>query len=258
MKKFFICFFAFFAVLMSSGTLISCKHKKTGEELIAEHEANRLSIKKKLTKKYAYDVTKIALSEKFSKIDTIIITKYDCHPDNIGEWSEANYRAYVRTDGKVIGSINNQEGTFTYWFETYIDKENIDAKIFKTESLFAEDKDGDHVIVKYGIHDYSVEELAEEKRKSVEHRAYAKQYDVIVDGIKVRYLSKDDEPEGSYLNFYSEKKLSDSQIRKVGKKIKMKYFLVKFSAKGYSDYAYYILDEDIIKHRNPNNRNLYY
>ena len=86
MKKVLFYLLFIFAVLMSSGTFTSCKHKKTGKELIAEHEANRLSIKKKLTKQYAYDVTKIVLSEKFSKIDTIIITKYDCHPDNIGKW----------------------------------------------------------------------------------------------------------------------------------------------------------------------------
>ena len=258
MKKKFIYLLAFFALLMSSGTLTSCKHKKSGKELIAEREANRRSIQKELTKKYVYDVTKIALSEKFSKIDTIIITKYDCHPDNIGEWADASYRAYVRTDGKVIGSINNQEGTFTYWFETHIDKKDIDAKIFNVESMFAEDQDGYHVICKYGIHDYTAEELKKENEKKKAGREYAKQYEVSVDGIKVRYLSKNDEPEGTYLNYYSDKRLSDSQIRRVGKKIKIKYFLVKFSAKGDSDYAYYLFDEDIIKHRNPNNRHLYY
>ena len=258
MKKVLFYLLFIFAVLMSSGTFTSCKHKKTGKELIAEHEANRLSIKKKLTKQYAYDVTKIVLSEKFSKIDTIIITKYDCHPDNIGKWEDANYRAYVRTDGKVKGKIYDQEGTFTYWFETHIDKNDIEAKIFKVESLFAKDKDGDQIIAKYGIHDLSAEEYKKNKQESIERRAYAKQYEVTVDGIKVSFLSKDEEPEGAYLNYYSEKKLSDNQIRKVGKKIKMKYFMVMFSPKDDSDYAYYLLDDDIIKHKNPNNRHLYY
>lgn len=258
MKKVIIYLLAFFAVLMPSGTFTSCRHKKTEKELIAEHEANRQSIKKKLTRKYAYDVTKIALSEKFSIIDTIIITKYDCYPDNFGKWADANYRAYVSTEGKVKGSINNQEGTFTYWFKTHIDKKDIDSKRFKVESLFAEDQDGYHVIYKSGINDYTAEELKKENEKLQASREYAKQNEVSVDGIKVRYLSKNDEPEGTYLNYYSDKKLSDSQIRKVGKQIKIKYFLVKFSAKGDSDYAYYILDEDIIKHRNPNNRHLYY
>ena len=170
----------------------------------------------------------------------------------------ANYRAYVRTDGKVKGKIYDQEGTFTYWFETHIDKNDIEAKIFKVESLFAKDKDGDQIIAKYGIHDLSAEEYKKNKQESIERRAYAKQYEVTVDGIKVSFLSKDEEPEGAYLNYYSEKKLSDNQIRKVGKKIKMKYFMVKFSAKDDSDYAYYLLDDDIIKHKNPNNRHLYY
>lgn len=249
---------AIIAITISIISLEGCK-KKSFDELNAEHNAKRNAIEKKLTKRYCYDITKIALGQKFSRIDTIYIIKYSTHANNAGKWTDVSYpTAYVRTDGKVKGRINDQEGTFTYWFETNIDVENIDSKIFQVESMFAEDKDGDHVIAKYGIHDSSAEELKKDKIKKQAGREYAKQYEVTVDGIKVRFLSKDDEPEGSYLNYYSEKKLSDSQIRKVGKKIKMKYFMVKFSAKDDSDYAYYLLNEDIIKHRNPNNRHLYY
>ncbi len=257
MKKYNYSFMTIIALIMSIISFSSCK-KRSFDELNAEHKAKKSAIEKKLTKKYCYDVTKTALGQKFSRIDTIIITKYSTHANNVGKWDEVSYpSAYIRTDGKVKGIINNQEGTFSYWFETNIKTENIDAKIFDVESMFAKDQDGDYVIAKNGINDDSAEQLKEKKKKSQVDREYAKTLEITIDGIKVSYLSKDDSDGYTVLNYFSDKKLSDNQIRKVGKKIKLKYFYVMFSAKGDNDYAYYLYGEDVIKHRNPNNRHLY-
>jgi len=247
MKRVIFYLLAFFAVTMSSGTLTSCKIKKTEKELSAEHEVNRQFIKKKLTKKYAYDVTKIALSEKFSKIDTIIITKYDCHPDNIGRWADANYRAYVRTDGKVIGRINNQEGTFTYWFETYIDKKDIDPKVFKVQSMFAEDEEGFHVIYKYGRHDYNTQELDKMNSDLKAGREYAKKMEQNISGIQIRFVKTSDLGGVTGLYYDSDKELSNSQMRRVAKNIKVYYDFVEFSVRGKS-YAYYEKEGDYVSH----------
>lgn len=255
MKKFgFVFMIALIVACVCS--LENCK--KSAKEINAEHEANRSVIKKKLTHSYCYNITKIALGQKFSRIDTIVITKYDARPEQVGKWEDAKYRAYVRTDGKVKGKIHDQEGTFTYWFETYLNADELDSQFFSVDAMFAEDEEGNHVIFKHGITDYSVAELNKANSERKTRNEIAKQKELNIDGIKIRFVSKDDSDGYTVLNYRTDKRLTDSQIKKVCKKIKEDYFYVMFSAKGDENYAYYLRDDGIIKHRNPNNKHLYY
>lgn len=234
-------------IMISIISLGSCK-KKSFAELNAEHIAKRNAIEKKLTKRYCYDITKMALGQKFSRIDTIIITKYSTHANNDGEWKDVSYpSAYVRTDGKVKGKIYEQEGTFTYWFETNIKTENIDSKLFEVMSMFAKDQDGYHVIYNDGINDYTVEELKKENENVQAGREYAKKMEIIIDGIKVYFCKKSDLGRVTGLYYDSDKKLSSNQMKRAVKKIQIDFDFVEFSLKGKS-YAYYDRGGDYVSY----------
>ena len=246
MRNFNYTMMTIIVMMMSIILFSSCK--KSFAELNAEHEAKRSAIEKKLTKKYCYDVTKIALGQKFSRIDTIIITKYSTQANNAGKWDEVSYpSAYVRTDGKVKGKINNQEGIFTYWFETNIETDNIDKKIFNIGSMYAEDKDGYHVVYKYGIFDYDTVRLNKMNSELKAHREFAKKMEQTINGIKVRFVKESDLGGVTGIYYDSDKKLSDAQMKIVAKNVKIYYDYVEFCVKGKS-YAYYDKDGDYVSH----------
>lgn len=243
-------------ITLCAYSLESCK--KSAKEISAEHEANYKAVKKKLTKKYCYQITKNALGQKFSRIDTIIITKYDTDAQNIGKWENAEYKAHVRTEGKVTGKIIGQEGTFKYSFYTEMFSDELDSPFISDYSLFAEDQDGNYVIYKYGINDYNeakLKKMNNERKIGLEN---AKKKELNIDGIKVSFVTEDDSDGYIVLKYRTENRLTDSQIKRVCKKIKEDYFYVMFSAKGDENYAYYLREDGIIKHRNPNNKHLYY
>ena len=250
-----ICFVSILALFICFG-FIGCKKKKTYAELTNEVISIKNSMRKKANNAYVYKVTDEILKRNFSQIDTIVINKKLV---SIGDKGDINkdtgtlpsFDVDINSEGKVIGTINGVKDEYSFDIHTEIAREFMESAFSSDYSLTVKDQNG-----------YLAASVSRGSKKDIKKmndiRKEDAQYDVSVDGIKVHYFSKDDYPEGAYLKYYSEKKLSDNQIRKVGKTIKIKYFLVKFSTKDDSDYAYYLFDEDIIKHRNPNNRHLYY
>ena len=248
-------------VLIMLATIIccgfeSCKKKVNYIELSNEIQAKRQSLKKKVNNTYCYKFTKSILTSHFSQIDTVIMSK-ESTASVIG--GKLNYKtaeigkfyAQIKSKGKVTGTINGKKDVYEYdLFYERIDIDEMDSPFLNDYSLTVKDKDGYYAL---RIFDGKKEDIKEMNEKIKSNS----QYDVIVDGIKVSFLSKDDSGGLTSLYYYSDKTLTDGQIKRVAKKIKLKYGYVLFSAKGNSEYAYYLPDEDIIKHRNGNSK-MYY
>lgn len=247
-KTLFQCLLVIAIIVLSIFAFTGCKKKKSYDELKIERKVKRSAIEKKLTKNYCYDITKIALGKYFSRIDTIIITKYEKYANDTEKLDDVEYKsAYVRTDGKIIGKIRDQEGTFTYWFETDIDVDNLDSKSFQAKNIFAEDQDGYYVICKSGINDSSVAELNQMNSEKKAKREFAKKMEQHIDGITVRFVRKSDLGGVTGLYYDSDKELSNVQMKKVAKNIKEYYDFVEFSKKGKS-YAYYDREGGYVSH----------
>lgn len=244
-----------FAILICF-SIVGCKKKKSYTELQNEVIAIKDSMRKKANNSYVFKASEEILKRNFSQIDTIIITKKRVA---IGDRGDINVRTGqlpqfdvdINSEGKVLGTINGVKDEYRFDIHTEIDREFMESAYSSNYYLMVKDINGFYAAsVSHGS-PQNINELNDKIKTNSKN-------DVTVDGIKVRYLSKDDSDGFTVLNYFSDKKLSDKQIRNVGKKIKLKYFYVMFSSKGDSNYAYYLFDDDVIKHRNPNNRHLYY
>ena len=121
------------------------------------------------------------------------------------------YFVNVVSKGKVVGTINGVKDEYNYNIKTEFIREFLESAFSSDYSLTLKD-----------INDYYVADVIKGNKKDInklnEEIKYKAQYDVRVDGIKVCFLSKDDSGDYTSLYYYSDKTLSDSQIKKVAKK----------------------------------------
>jgi hypothetical protein len=242
-----------FSVMLCS-SLEGCKKKKSYSELLNECIAIKDSMRKKANDAYVRKVANEILKRNFSQIDTIIVKeKRVSIGGDVSSKTETTplYNVDINAEGKVIGTINGVKDEYVFDLHTNIIREFMESAFSSDYYLTVKDKNGLYAASVSRGKKLDIEKDNERLKANAKN-------DVTIDGIKVRYLSKDDSDGFTVLNYYSDKKLSDKQIRKVGKTIKLKYFYVMFSAKDDSNYAYYLIDDDVIKHRNPDNRHLYY
>lgn len=195
----------------------NCGKKKSYSELMNECSAITDSLMRlKSNDAFVLKATNEILKRHFSQIDTIIIKEKDVGLREEGRINETTpqlpqYFVNVVSKGKVVGTINGVKDEYNYNIKTEFIREFLESAFSSDYSLTLKD-----------INDYYVADVIKGNKKDInklnEEIKYKAQYDVIVDGIKVCFLSKDDSGDYTSLYYYSDKTLSDSQIKKVAKK----------------------------------------
>lgn len=250
-------FFIVFATIICCG-FESCKKKKVDYNvLINQRDAKKKALEKKVNKLYCYKITETKLNSHFSQIDTVLMYKESNALIVGGEISLktgeiGGFYVKVSSKGKVTGTIDGKKGEYDYnFYYHHIDVDEMDSPFLNDYSLFVKDKEGYYVL--------QVVDGKKDDTQAVndEIKAMSKK-DIYVDGIKVKFLSKDDSAGFIDVYYCTDKKLTDNQIRKACKKIKMSYDIAHFKLRtNERDYAYYVYDGSVIKHRSENSH-VYY
>lgn len=234
-----VVFFPLFTIIVVALCLgtVGCSKKKTYSELADEAYAIRDSLQKRLNIEkddFCLKVTKRILKQHFSQIDTVIMNTSSASVHEKGRIDEKTsqlpqFYVHVSTKGMVTGTINGVKGDYSYDTFVNIIREFMNDPYSSDYNLTVNDNNGYYIVSVSDGRKKNVNELNEEIKSNA-------QFDITVDGIKVRYIGRD----GNAVIFSSSKELSPSQMAKVGKKFKYDYSIIEFNvgANYYADYVF--------------------
>lgn len=197
-----------FATILCCG-IVGCEKKKSYAELMNECKVIRDSLMRlKSNDAFILKVTDEALKRHFLQIDTIIMNEKGVGFREDGRIDEKisqipQFFVNVVSKGKVIGTIDGIKGEYSFDLETEFIRELLGSAFSREYSLTVKDKNGYYAVSVSRGSKRNIKELNEEIKAN-------SQYDVLIDGIKVRYINM----EGNAVVYSSERELSPSQMEK--------------------------------------------